>query len=426
MGESCIECENGFYGKNCFEECGCQNNERCNKVLGCVVITETTVGNTDNNNNTDPPKQHDLQSQQTELKRVYQLTKTCSICNTQDDSSMIENNKNTSTINASCQTSTDNQPDASYLDSVASRFQESIVTSIKTLNRDLRNLESDLTATIEKVNNIKQTLKEKLATIITILSDSNVERARSDATLLEMGKNVNETSVKVEQIQKDIKVLNSLQEPSLYDLVEKSCMMIPIIKNVTQDLPKDRTKMDRVAQQVQKLGNQIKTSSEEYQSKLEEINDTIHALSESTTKPNYACKVQNKFENEKLCANIDVKKLSDKICNSDENLCTNFNEKNEHNDRSVGNSPKGNTQNKNSVGNSPKGNTQNKNSVGNSPEGNTQNKNVGHTSQTTKNPDHTRQSIDKQTNKRRSLNKQNIQKKDFIVRELSPKTNQNK
>ncbi|CAG2188670.1 unnamed protein product [Mytilus edulis] len=263
----------------------------------------------------------------------------------------LENNKNTSTTNASCQTSIDNQPDGSYLDSVASRFQESLVTSINTLNRDLPNRESDLTATIEKVNNIEQILKEKLATIITMLSHSNEERAQSDASLLEMGKKVKQTSVKLDQIQKDIKVLNSLQEPSLYELVEKSCMMIPIIKNATQDLPKDRKKMDGVVQQVQKLGNQIKTSSEEHQSKLEDINDTMHALSENTTKPIYACKVQNKFElleNEKLCTNIDVEKVSDKICNSDENLCTNFNEKNEHNDTftPVVNSPKGNTQNK--------------------------------------------------------------------------------
>ncbi|VDI22053.1 Hypothetical predicted protein [Mytilus galloprovincialis] len=211
------------------------------------------------------------------------------------------------------------------------------------------NRESDLTATIEKVNNIEQILKEKLATIITMLSHSNEERAQSDASLLEMGKKVKQTSVKLDQIQKDIKVLNSLQEPSLYELVEKSCMMIPIIKNATQDLPKDRKKMDGVVQQVQKLGNQIKTSSEEHQSKLEDINDTMHALSENTTKPIYACKVQNKFElleNEKLCTNIDVEKVSDKICNSDENLCTNFNEKNEHNDTftPVVNSPKGNTQ----------------------------------------------------------------------------------
>lgn len=42
-GESCKECDNGFYGKNCIEECGCQNNERCSKVIGCVVITETTI-----------------------------------------------------------------------------------------------------------------------------------------------------------------------------------------------------------------------------------------------------------------------------------------------------------------------------------------------------------------------------------------------
>lgn len=41
--ESCKECEKGFYGKKCGEECGCQNNQICDKVLGCVVITETTV-----------------------------------------------------------------------------------------------------------------------------------------------------------------------------------------------------------------------------------------------------------------------------------------------------------------------------------------------------------------------------------------------
>lgn len=424
--------------------------------LECQDDLENTVIsiNTDNNNNTAPLKQHDdLQSQQTELKRVFQLAKTCCICHTQDDSSMItcnscnkwthysctnlppyilftlsstqrkytcrkcvvipedfiqklENNKNASTTNASCQTSIDNQPDGSYLDSVASRFQESLVTSINTLNRDLPNRESDLTATIEKVNNIEQILKEKLATIITMLSHSNEERAQSDASLLEMGKKVKQTSVKLDQIQKDIKVLNSLQEPSLYELVEKSCMMIPIIKNATQDLPKDRKKMDGVVQQVQKLGNQIKTSSEEHQSKLEDINDTMHALSENTTKPIYACKVQNKFElleNEKLCTNIDVEKVSDKICNSDENLCTNFNEKNEHNDTFT------------PVVNSPKGNTQNKNSVGNSPKGNTQNRISGQSSQTTKNPDHTRQSIDKQTNKRGSINKQNTQKKILLL-----------
>ncbi|XP_071177865.1 uncharacterized protein [Mytilus edulis] len=426
--------------------------------LECQDDLENTVIsiNTDNNNNTAPLKQHDdLQSQQTELKRVFQLAKTCCICHTQDDSSMItcnscnkwihysctnlppyilftlsstqrkytcrkcvvipedfiqklENNKNASTTNASCQTSIDNQPDGSYLDSVASRFQESLVTSINTLNRDLPNRESDLTATIEKVNNIEQILKEKLATIITMLSHSNKERAQSDASLLEIGKKVKQTSLKLDQIQKDIKVLNSLQEPSLYELVEKSCMMIPIIKNATQDLPKDRKKMDGVVQQVQKLGNQIKTSSEEHQSKLEDIHGTMHALSENTTKPNYmyACKVQNKFElleNEKLCTNIDVEKVSDKICNSDENLCTNFNEKNEHNDTFT------------PVVNSPKGNTQNKNSVGTSPKGNTQNRISGQSSQTTKNPDHTRQSIDKQTNKRGSINKQNTQKKILLL-----------
>ncbi|VDI07299.1 Hypothetical predicted protein [Mytilus galloprovincialis] len=251
--------------------------------LECQDDLENTVIsiNTDNNNNTAPLKQHDdLQSQQTELKRVFQLAKTCCICHTQDDSSMItfgKQQKYASTTNASCQTSIDNQPDGSYLDSVASRFQESLVTSINTLNRDLPNRESDLTATIEKVNNIEQILKEKLATIITMLSHSNEERAQSDASLLEMGKKVKQTSLKLDQIQKDIKVLNSLQEPSLYELVEKSCMMIPIIKNATQDLPKDRKKMDGVVQQVQKLGNQIKTSSEEHQSKLEDIYTWYHA-----------------------------------------------------------------------------------------------------------------------------------------------------
>ncbi|VDI39462.1 Hypothetical predicted protein [Mytilus galloprovincialis] len=57
--------------------------------LECQDDLENTVIsiNTDNNNNTAPLKQHDdLQSQQTELKRVFQLAKTCCICHTQDDS----------------------------------------------------------------------------------------------------------------------------------------------------------------------------------------------------------------------------------------------------------------------------------------------------------------------------------------------------
>lgn len=40
-GESCKECENRFYGKNCYKECGCQNNERCDNVKGCIMLTTT-------------------------------------------------------------------------------------------------------------------------------------------------------------------------------------------------------------------------------------------------------------------------------------------------------------------------------------------------------------------------------------------------
>lgn len=216
-----------------------------------------------------------------------------------------------------------------YIDIIASRFQETIISSMNTLDGGTNpKYEANFKLTQEKMTDLEHELKKGVnsiqLTIKTLIEDRI--KVMTDKIYDKIEKN----SVKIDQIHKELKTTEnrvenqiektadkSSENPYLIENVEKCCMTIPIISNSTKDMP---AFIQRGDQKFEELDQQTKQNTQlmkEHSEKLEKISDTLDKLSISENKLSYACSTKNRFDilNENSLFdqnNQDVDKLFDK------------------------------------------------------------------------------------------------------------------
>lgn len=171
-----------------------------------------------------------------------------------------------------------------YLEMAVNRFQETVIASINTLDRDVP--KQDSSEIMDKFKSLEKSLTEGLESLKEMVRESRTEQAKIAKNIATVIEKVNKNSQKIDKVQKDIENNKPEENPSLLENVEQCCMTVPIISNSTRENSKK-------LEEIQETLNTTAASIQDQGDKIEKISENLNSSERMV--PSYACATKNRF-----------------------------------------------------------------------------------------------------------------------------------